>query len=127
MSIQLFIPINPVPASRPRVSKWGTYYGKKHTAYKAECLAWLAEQPMPDELFEGPLSAELEFRVSRPKTTKLEHPKPDIDNYIKLPLDCITSDGRLWVDDTQIVHIRATKLWCDEEDAGTHVHVTKVR
>jgi Holliday junction resolvase RusA-like endonuclease len=97
----LSLPLNPVPASRPRVSKWGTYYGKRHKAYRSKALALLNRMRDRDNLH-NPLSGRLIvfvlFEVERPRKTILEIPKPDIDNYLKLLLDCCT--GFLWDDDS---------------------------
>jgi len=33
MYVYLKLLQNPIPASRPRVARWGVYFGKKYTAY----------------------------------------------------------------------------------------------
>ena len=109
--LSLRLDINPVPASRPRVSRFGTYYGKRHKAARSETLALLSEMREEGLLPEAPLSGRLRvwvvFSVKKPKTTKLTTPRGDIDNYLKLLLDCCT--GYIWEDDQQITHICAFK------------------
>ena len=109
--------INPVPASRPRVSKWGTYYGKRHQAFRSEALALLGGMREEGLLPEAPLSGRLlvwvMFSVKKPKTTKLTTPRGDIDNYLKLLLDCCT--GFIWEDDQQIVRVCAFKDFAADE------------
>ena len=51
--------------------------------------------------------------ATRPKTTKLSAPKPDVDNYAKGVLDAITKDGRFWSDDSQVTWLTAGKEWVD--------------
>lgn len=58
----------------------------------------------------------LTLRLSRPKTTKLSHPKPDVDNYAKSVLDA--ANGILWDDDSQIVDLRVTKEWAAPGEPG---------
>lgn len=70
-----------------------------------------------------PVEVFVEVRATRPKTTKLFVPKPDVDNYAKGPLDVITKDGRFWDDDTQVADLHVKKRW-STEDRPTGVYVT---
>lgn len=107
----LTIPLDPVPASRPRVSKWGTYYGKKYTRFRKDIASFLKVTPL--RLLAGPLAVGIWLYVGRPKSTKLAHPKPDVDNYAKGVMDGL--NGVLWEDDSQVVSLGVVKLWTDEE------------
>lgn len=62
------------------------------------------------EPLEGPVTVGMIVTVQRPKTTKLDAPKPDIDNYAKAVLDAMTKAG-LWHDDTQVVFLGVKKQW----------------
>lgn len=77
--------------------------------------------------FAGPVWVRVEFRIPRPKShyrtgkrageikpgmLSYHAQKPDLDNLLKSTLDALTSAG-LWVDDSQIAHIDATKWWHD--------------
>ena len=55
--------LNPVPASRPRVSKWGTYYGKRHQAFRSEALDLLSGMREEGVLPEVPMSGKLRVWV----------------------------------------------------------------
>ena len=57
--------------------------------------------------------------VTKPKRTKLDYPKADIDNYLKAIFDCL--NGKLWVDDKQVVVVHAAKSWTDPGDEGYFV------
>lgn len=85
------------------------YSPKEYATWQKEAAALL--KAVAAHYFEGPVAVELECQVTRPKTTKLAAPKPDVDNYAKAVLDAITKDGRFWSDDTQVVTLTATKAW----------------
>jgi Holliday junction resolvase RusA-like endonuclease len=84
-------------------------------AYKA----WQAEaakhlKAIEAQAFDGPVLVDLYVELPRPKTTKLPHPKPDVDNFAKGILDAITKDGRFWSDDSQVQTLYITKAWGTE-------------
>ena len=90
-SREFFFPVEPVPASRPRVSRWGTYYGKRYEKFRKDMREVL--RPIDLEPLAGDLEVTIEFIVSPPKTTKRTNPVGDIDNFIKGPLDSMTRHG----------------------------------
>jgi Holliday junction resolvase RusA-like endonuclease len=45
----------------------------------------------------------------KPKTSKLEYPKPDVDNYAKAVLDAC--NALVWIDDSQIIELEVHKSW----------------
>lgn len=117
----LVIPVNPVPASRPRVTRWGVYYGKLYTAWRDLAKEHLADGGIN---WEGPVMVVMEHVVKRPKTTKLDYPMPDVDNYAKATLDAITRKGGYWMDDKQVVYLIASKRWTfNDEDPHTLVEI----
>jgi len=112
--------INPVPASRPRVSRWSTYYPKKYTKFKKDMEALTSEiETTPSERL---VSVELEFRIMMPKSFSKKKRQglnntycsnnSDIDNYIKAILDSL--NGVFYIDDKQVVEIFARKIYGDE-------------
>ena len=105
---------NPVPASRPRVSRWGTYYAK---TYKAFRVAFALEVAEFRKDFRPLLGERLKVKVviccKRPKTTKLPHPRGDIDNYLKALFDSCNEFA--WRDDIQIQEVWAHKQWSEGE------------
>jgi len=115
--LKVRLEVNPVPASRPRVSKWGTYYGKRHQAMRSEAVALLSSMReqgfLPAKPMSGSLRVWVAFAVKRPKTSKLNTPRGDIDNYLKILLDCC--NGIVWEDDIQIENICAHKDFADDE------------
>ena len=111
--------IAPVVASRPRVTRWGTYFAKKYSAFREEFAELLTDyKAVP---VSGLLSVRLDFYVQLPKSMsnkkKLEKEgkhcdnNADIDNYVKATLDGL--EGHYYDNDKQIVIIRARKYWSD--------------
>lgn len=105
--------INPIAASRPRVSKFGhAYFSGPYKAFRQICDTdkWAA---LPEDLVPsaGPLRVDVECFVKQPKTTKLSMPKADVDNYAKAILDQF--NGVLWEDDCQIKTLYITKDWAE--------------
>ncbi len=99
---------NPVPASRPRVSKWGVYYGKTYKAFRAAFAAEVEDFRMEFRpLLATRLRVDVAFSAKKPKTSKLPHPRGDIDNYPKALFD--SCNAVAWRDDVQIVEVTAIK------------------
>ena len=96
------------------MTRWGTYYGKKYTEFRKSAVEVVSDIVSPSGIT-LPLLGELEvwaaFYVRSPKTSKLKHPRGDIDNYLKT-LDII--NGVVWKDDVQIVKIHGEKAWATE-------------
>lgn len=112
--------INPVPASRPRVSRWSTYYPKKYTKFKKDMEALTSEmETTPSEKL---VSVELEFGIMIPKSWSKKKKEElnntycsnnsDIDNYIKAILDSL--NGIVYIDDKQVVELFAKKIYSEE-------------
>lgn len=120
MIYRINIPLSPVPAARPRVTRSGrVYYPKTYSSWKSAAAKLLPACLFDAGLFRklvGPLLVSLVCRVTRPKTTKLEHPKPDVDNYAKAVLDAC--NGLAWVDDEQVIGLVVVKEWAEPGAEG---------
>ena len=64
--MRIYFNINPCPASRPRVSRWSTYYPKKYTQFKEDMKALTSE--MDTTPSEKLISVDIEFNVKIPKS-----------------------------------------------------------
>lgn len=118
----IWLPLNPVPASRPRVPRQGkAYYPKTYRKYREDAARLLE---VGDMNLEGPIGAIVELIVQRPKTTKLTHPGFDVDNGLKAIFDALQKVGGYFDDDKQIVAVAANKRWTlPEEEPGTRVEL----
>jgi Holliday junction resolvase RusA-like endonuclease len=110
-------PINPVAASRPRVSKFGAYFTGPYKKFRSAAAIIINRilgrnfTPMS-----GKLAVDIKCFVTRPKSTKLEYPRADVDNYSKAILDSL--NGKLWDDDSQIIALFISKEWATPGEEG---------
>lgn len=113
------IPVSPVPASRPRVTRFRTYYPKRYSEYRKRVADWAADTSQLEalkELYGQPLCIVGLFVVERPKATKLEYPMPDVDNYGKALFDSL--NGIAWRDDRDIAQTILAKMWARPNETG---------
>lgn len=110
MILHLRFDVVPVPASRPRVSKWGTYYGKNYKRFRKAMAKELEGYPhLP---MTGPLEVKVVFYCRRPKKPTRTWPRGDIDNYEKALYDSM--NGIVFDDDDQIVQHTVRKQYSEE-------------
>lgn len=121
MCASLVFPMEPLPASRPRVTRWGTYIAKPYKDWLADAAKYLktANTCIPAGRH---LAVVVEVVCTRARTSKLSTPKGDIDNYVKAPLDAITHAG-LWQDDKWVTSLVASKRFAAEGELA-HTSVT---
>lgn len=118
-----------MPAPRPRFVVRGrfaqAYMPKEYDAWKDRAVEFVrGVNDRPLEPFTGPCAAHLTVRVAKPKTTKLEQPAPDVDNYAKAVLDAITQSGVFWADDKQVTTLVVHKTWANaDETPGVEVSI----
>lgn len=119
MISNLFIPVKPVPASRPRISRYGNYYLKGYTDFRKEIFRFfqtLKKNTVKDKVA---FEVTLEIICAKPKKPTNIYPRGDIDNYEKAYLDSITYAGLAWEDDIQVVKMNSFKRYQkDGEDYG---------
>lgn len=106
-----------MPAPRPRARAIIAHGKPIATVYNpAEYKHWLEDaqaqliNQVHGEPILGPLIVSITVTTQKPKTSKLPHPKPDIDNYVKAVLDAMTHVG-VWDDDSQVGLLFAEKKW----------------
>lgn len=121
------VDITPVPASRPRVTRWSTYYGKKHTQYVKDVstLGFKCTPEKPQDPLETIIMVNTTYALplpkSMPKKRRIEldgsfcDKNIDLDNLNKLFWDSVLVDGGIIKDDSQIVISESKKIWtCDD-------------
>jgi len=109
--------IAPVPAARPRVTRWSTYFPKRYTQFKKDFSLIL--DSLDVELAEGLLYAKLDFFMQIPKSWSNKKKKlkegtfadnnVDVDNLVKACLD--SCEGVFYSNDNQVAMIRARKYY----------------
>lgn len=121
--METMIGIDPIPCPRPRIAVRGkfanAYYPASYKDWKDRARELIARSTK-ERGIARPLVVELHFVVRKPRSTKLAFPKPDIDNYVKAAMDAITAAG-VWVDDSQVVSLTATKRWGSE--GGIYINI----
>ena len=122
----IHLAVNPVPASRPRVTKWGTYYGKTYEAFRnsmREALASNNNSPTSD-----PVDVKVETVVLKPRTGKRDYPRGDVDNYAKGILDSLTSHANVWDDDDQVTNLQISKRYAKpDEEPHMVIEISKAK
>lgn len=122
---------DPVPASRPKVSKFSTYYPPKHTAYVEYLRRVLSLTP--EHQTTQPVAVKLLFVMPPYKTSDHPVPRQDVDNLMKLPIDCMTKttvEGgvhKYWKDDDLLVTMQGFKRFAREgETPHTVIRITPI-
>ena len=106
--------VKPVPASRPVVTKNGTFYKKIYSDYK-EMLTQFAKLAKSAPKSDKPLFLKCRFCFEVPKSwskvkkanTYYHTGKPDLDNLVKALKDAL--NGVIYVDDAQVCRLDAEK------------------
>jgi len=126
-SMSLVVPLNPVPASRPRISRYGgVHYLKRYSDWKKAAVHSLRSKDKP-YFPDKPVAVMVEHIIRRPKTTKLRYPKCDVDNLDKAIFDALTSCKCIWTDDDQILMSLSFKRFTQpNEDEGTKVTIIEL-
>lgn len=115
MEFNIIINETPIPASRPRVTRWSTYYNEPYKSYKEFLDIYLSKYKAEDKstIFQKsePIEVYIDFylpipqSISHKKQLKIELEqhvrKPDLDNLAKSILDGM--NGNIFSDDAQIV------------------------
>lgn len=101
---------DPVPASRPRVTRRGiSYYAEPYKSFKKTLREEFIERWKGLAPLKGRLFASVLISKERPKKTKLIAPKPDVDNYAKAVLDAM--NGVVLEDDSLVERLWVGKRW----------------
>ena len=127
MISNLFIPVKPTPASRPRISRYGNYYPKGYTDFRKEIFQFFKGLDKDEVDGSSQFAVVLEVICKKPKKPTNDYPRGDIDNYVKAYLDSITYAQLAWEDDIQVVDLKATKRYQENgEDYGAKLTITRI-
>lgn len=112
---RLFCVLAPCVASRPRVTRWGTYYTKTYKDWMALAHKTI---PLAEHMFVDPCDVTITLRCKRPQKVTLTTPRGDIDNYAKAVLDALTK-LKYWTDDQLIKSLAVTKAYAEVGEEPT--------
>lgn len=118
-NVSIHLALEPVAASRPRVSKWGTFYAEPYKSFLLDAPEALHALELP--MLEGPLGVVVQVVCTKPRTSKLDMPRQDVDNFAKAILDALTKAGA-WLDDAQVARLTIEKRFAAKGEAG-HVSI----
>lgn len=120
-NITLEIPFEITSASRPRVTRYGTFYSKNYEAFRKVVGEWLEKQEI--NKLEGAIKAKIIFLMPMPKSWSKKKKEEldnkyclankDVDNFCKSIFDIL--QGKAYDNDSQIASIEAKKLWTNEK------------
>ena len=132
--IEFFVPGQPVPMARPRVTRAGHAYTPKRCAeYKARVAEAAKEAMKGKEMLTGAVQCMILLCYAVPKSyTKGKHLaawhniiKPigrnsgDVDNIAKSIMD--SCNGICWKDDSQVTLLRVRKMYGSESSARVQI------
>lgn len=119
-TIGVLFPLNPVPASRPRVTRWGTYYGKNYASWIKAAMEKVKDA---GNTIGNHCTVLVEQIIEKPRTSKLDFPRGDVDNYAKAPTDILTKK-QYWTDDDLITGLWTSKRFAEKgEEPRTEVTI----
>lgn len=107
----LRLALAPVPAARPRVGQYGTYYPKTYARFMRAAEEELYPLSLGREPTDETIYVSVMCVAERPKTGTLPHPRGDVDNYAKAVLDAITKAQLIWHDDKQVKFLAVEKRY----------------
>lgn len=112
--------IAPVAASRPRVTRYATFYSPKYETFRKDMAKLLTGRRT---LYTEPLKLDVTFFIEIPKSYSKKKRdemagqyvaiKPDLDNLEKALYD--TMNQVVWHDDSSIVEHTVRKIWVKDE------------
>jgi Holliday junction resolvase RusA-like endonuclease len=124
---KIFVPVKPVPAARPRVTRWGTYFPKTYTDFRNECYHVLSKLSKQYPCNDSACTINIDFICKRPKNPSNAYPVGDLDNYEKGILDALVHCGLFLRDDIQIIKLSSTKRYQkSKEEFGMMITVTEL-
>ena len=116
----------PIPASRPRVTRWSTFYNEPYNSYKDILKDMMINETgvFLNPIFDASMALKIDivFELEIPKSLSKKKQellvgsyntkKPDIDNLVKSVLDAM--NGVWFKDDGQICSVSAMKKYSRE-------------
>lgn len=132
---EFFIPLKKIPTTTHQQKKVNTE-NEKPIFYEPDNLRaarqlFLAHfsKHVPPNKFNGPLQLTTKWFYPTKSKTRVDGEwkitKPDTDNLVKLPKDCMTTLG-YWTDDAIIASELIQKFWVKESPSGIYVRIEEL-
>tara|TARA_Y100001963_G_C6725144_1_gene421070 strand:+ start:857 stop:1303 length:447 start_codon:yes stop_codon:yes gene_type:complete len=126
-SVNIFVEMKPTPKSRPRFVKSGRVFTDKKTVAAEKTIGMMAKSAKSSDIWRFPIQLSLRFHFLPPKNFRGKIPswrakRPDLDNLTKLVKDAL--NGVLWVDDSQIVKLDASKIYSKKQ--GVEIYAREI-
>ncbi|MCP4899860.1 MAG: RusA family crossover junction endodeoxyribonuclease [bacterium] len=125
----LVLPLSPIPAARPRVTRSGvTFYPKRYADFRKMAERLLKEADRiggPWEATANPVYTWTFFVLPRPKRPANVYPIGDLDNYEKAAWDSVSKHGGIVEDDKQFIKSTSTKRYAIGSEEA-HIAMTIV-
>lgn len=122
--LRLQIPLEPVAAARPKVTRYRTYYpaGSPYAAFRSTAPAAIRRLlPAKWKPYTDPVAVWCEFVFTRPDNPTYFYPsRGDGDNLEKSLYDAC--NGLIWKDDAHIVTATWSKRWTEPEEES-HINL----
>ena len=103
------------------------FYEKAEVTNARRKIEWAMKRYVPDEPIQGPVILSVALGVPTKDKKKLKKEwkdtRPDLDNMLKLLLDCLT-EMQVFRDDAQIVQLHSQKKWSAE--GYIHIKITEI-
>ena len=123
----ILVNVKPVPAARPRVTRWGTYFPKTYTDFRNECYHSLLKLSKQYPANDSAYIVDVEFICKRPKNPSNAYPVGDVDNYLKGILDALVHCKLFFNDDIQIIKLTGTKRYQkSKEEFGMRISISEL-
>jgi len=127
-----FLYMSQIPAGTAQQKRTNRYTGaffESETVRRARTMYTALLMPYrPNTPHKAPLAVNVTFAYSiidKKKRGKDKTSRPDVDNLVKLFLDCMTACG-FWYDDADIADLRIKKIYSDIDDAWIHVTIDEI-
>jgi Holliday junction resolvase RusA-like endonuclease len=111
-----------IPKGRPRLGR-GRVYTPPRTANFEKKIKLEAKKQFTGDLIKGPVHMNARFFFKKAKSCKSKHmtKRCDLDNLIKSVSDAL--NGVVFLDDSQIISIDATKAYCTKSRIEISLYV----
>lgn len=133
--IEFFVPLKKIPTATHQQKKVNTKNNKpifyEPDNLKAARVLFMNRfsKFVPDEPLRGPLSLTTKWFYSTESKTRRDgewkDTRPDTDNLVKLPKDCLTDLG-FWEDDGRVASELIQKFWVKDSPSGVYVRIEEL-